>query len=365
MSIVRLLSRRSFLRNTASVSAGVAASLSMPYVARGATDIRFTLPWLAEGSNLIAYVAKANGHWSKAGLNVSIARGYGSVAAAEAIAVGKFDFGLAVASAGIQQVAAGLPLVQIACAGYDATMGICVLDDSPIKTPKELNGKRIASVVTSGEYPFLPLFYQRAGVDAASIHPEAVDATVRERLLIEKRVDAMSGFAISIAPILYAGDYKPRFMLFSKYGIPLYHNSLMTQPARLAKDPGVCEAMVHGLLEAMRFTMLDPEAASAIFFKQVPEMALASKAKERVRVGLGIYIYQVLYPPARHGLGYGAPKDFEAMIDLVMKYVAKPTDKRPTVADVMTNRFVGKLKLTDAEWTRAEAGVKEFKQVLS
>jgi NitT/TauT family transport system substrate-binding protein len=366
MSTRPTLTRRRALR-TATGVAGLAAGLVTPFVARAATDLTFTLPWLAEGSNLIAFVAKSKGFWSKNGLNVTVSRGFGSTAAAEAIAAGKFDYGLSVATSGIEMAAKGLPLVQIATTGYDATMCIAVLDDSPIRTPKDLEGKTIASVVTSGDYPFRPIFLKRAGVDESKIKPILVDPKVRERLLLDRKVDALSGFAISMAPILYAAGKKPRFMLYSKYDLPLYHNVLMTQPARLAKDSGQCEAMVNGLVEAMRFTLLEPEAAQEIFLKEVPEMAMVAQAKERLWVGLGIWMYQAMYAPARkNGLGYGDPKDYETMIDLVMNNIATdPKDKRPEPDAILSNRFAGKLKLSDAEWAKAESAVKEFKAVLS
>jgi hypothetical protein len=44
----------------------------------------------------------------------------------------------------------GLACPPLACCGYDATMGIGVLNDSPVKTPKDLEGRRMASTVTSG-----------------------------------------------------------------------------------------------------------------------------------------------------------------------------------------------------------------------
>ncbi len=367
MSQKRYITRRTALRATAGASAGLVTGLASPFVARAATEITFTLPWLAEGSNLIAYVAKAKGFWAKNGLTVNISRGFGSTVAAEAIAAGKFDFGLSVASSGIETTAKGLPVAQIATTGYDATTCIAVLDDSPIRVPKDLEGKTIASVASSGDYPFRPVFFAHAGVDGSKVKPLLVDAKVRERLLLDHKVDALSGFAISMAPILYAAGQKPRFMLYSKYGVPLYHNVLMTQPARLAKDPGQCEAMVDGIIEAMRFTLLDPQAAQDLFFKEVPDMALAAQAKERLWVGLGIWMYQAMYAPARtNGLGYGDPKDYATMIDLVMKnVVADAKDKPPQLDAVLTNRFVGKVKLSDAEWAKAEGAVKEFKTMLS
>ena len=366
MSSRPTLTRRGALKATAGAAA-LASGLATPFVAKAATDLTFTLPWLAEGSNLIAYVAKSQGFWAKHGLNVTVSRGFGSTPAAEAIGAGKFDFGMSVATSGIEITAKGLPLVQLATTGYDATMCIAVLEDSPIRTPKDLEGKTIASVVTSGDYPFRPIFLKRAGVDESKIKPVLVDPKVRERLLLDKKVDALSGFAISMAPILYAAGQKPRFMLYSKYDLPLYHNVLMTQPARLAKDPGQCEAMVNGLVEAMKFTLLDPQAAQDIFLKAVPEMAMVAQAKERLWVGLGIWMYQAMYAPARtHGLGYGDPKDYATMVDLVMQNIATdPKDKKPELDAILTNRFTGKLKLSDAEWAKAESAVTEFKAVLS
>lgn len=366
MSKGSTLTRRNALKATAGAAA-LASGLATPFVAKAATDLTFTLPWLAEGSNLIAYVAKSKGFWAKQGLNVTVSRGFGSNAAAEAIAAGKFDFGLSVATAGIEITAKGMPLVQLATTGYDATMCVAVLQDSPIRTPKDLEGKTIASVVTSGDFPFRPIFLKRAGVDESKIKPILVDPKVRERLLLDKKVDALSGFAISMAPILYAAGQKPRFMLYSKYDLPLYHNCLMTQPGRLAKDPGQCEAMVNGLVEAMKFTLLDPQAAQDIFFKEVPEMAMVQQAKERLWVGLGIWMVQAMYAPARtNGLGFGDPKDYATMIDLVMQNIATdPKDKKPELDAILTNRFTGKLKLTDAEWAKAASAVTEFKAVLS
>ena len=110
--------------------------------------VTFTLPWVAEGSNAYAYVAKAKGYWTKRVLDVKISRGYGSTTAAQAVGAGQFQFGLAVASSGIQEAAKGLPVVALASGGYDATMGLCVLENSPIHAPKDLEGHKSSSVAT-------------------------------------------------------------------------------------------------------------------------------------------------------------------------------------------------------------------------
>ena len=79
--------------------------------AQNKTPIKFVLPWVPEGSDLFAFTAKGMGLWDKHGLDVSVARGTGSVAAAEWTGTGRFDFGMAAAPAAILQNIKGLPVM--------------------------------------------------------------------------------------------------------------------------------------------------------------------------------------------------------------------------------------------------------------
>ena len=86
MSIQRPIARRRILAAAAFAGAGGAAGLAVPRLvfAQGKRTIKFTLAWVAEGSTLFTFVAKGMGFWEKHGLDVDIARGSGSVAAAQA-----------------------------------------------------------------------------------------------------------------------------------------------------------------------------------------------------------------------------------------------------------------------------------------
>jgi NitT/TauT family transport system substrate-binding protein len=364
MKIKRRLTRRRILRG-----AGIAATgISVPRLvfSQNRKAIHFTLPWVAEGSNLFTFVAKGMGFWEKHGLDVEIARGSGSVAAAQAIGEARFDFGMASPSAAILQATKGLPTVALAACAYDATMGIGVLIDGPIKSPKDLEGRQMASTVTSGEYPFLPAFAENAGFDLAKVTRVQVDNKVRDRLLPEGKVDAISGYASSAMPTYSATEVKARFMLFSDFGLLNYGTAVLTQPKRLDEEPELCGAFVDGALQGLKATMLDPAEAMKVFFKQVPEMALASQAREQIRVGTGINIYVSAREIIKtNGMGYMEPKDYEVMTDLVMKYIARDTDKRPIVAGMMTNRFAGSLKLTPAEWEQTQKNDQEFRPYVS
>lgn len=348
-----------------------AAALAAPYVLTrkaGAQPLRkvtLTLPWLADGSNAYAFVAKGKGYWSELGLDVEISRGYGSLAAAQAVSAGQFQFGLAAAPSAIQQAAKGTPLVAIACCGYDATMSLAVLEDSPVHKLTDLAGRQIGCTVNSGEYPFLPAFAKAGGLNLDTVKIVQVDPNVRQRVLMEHRVDAITGFAVSIAPLLVANGLKPRFTLFSSQGLTFYNNALITLPATLRANAKLCGAMVEGLARAMRFCLLQPADAMAVFIKQVPEIALAPTGAQQAQVGMGIFAATMIGAPAKQdGIGFAAPADYAAMTDLVMRYAAAPGDKAPDPASLFTNEFAGSLRLSPEEWAQAEAHVAPYRAML-
>jgi ABC-type nitrate/sulfonate/bicarbonate transport system substrate-binding protein len=365
MSNPNHLPRRRVLAAAAAL-AGAGITAPRLVFAQTKKQIKFTLPWVAEGATLYAYVAKGMGFWDKHGLDVDIARGSGSIASAQAIGEGRFDFGLSTPSIAILQAVKGLPIVSLACGAYDATMGVCVMNDGPIKKPKDLEGRTIASVVLSADFPFFAPFAEKNGIDMAKITRLQVDNKVRDRLLPEGKVDAITGFASSAMPGYVASGVKAHFMLYSDYGLINYGTTIMTQPQRVATEPELCAAFIDGVMQGLKATMLDPDAAMNVFFKQVPEIALLPQGRAQTRVGTGIMIYTVARDIIKdNGLGYMAPKDYETMADLVMKYLAKPDDPRPDVTKLMTNKFIGDVKLSPNEYAQAQKNAAEFRPYVS
>jgi NitT/TauT family transport system substrate-binding protein len=358
------ISRRAVLQGLTGAGAALGASrLSAPAIAQGASKVTFTTSWIPEGPNLFAYVARDRGFWKKAGLDVSVARGSGSGAAAQAVGAGSFDFGMAATPTVIIQAAKKLPITCIGQINYDALMGVGVLAGSPIKTPKDLEGKKLGASVSSGEYPFLPLYAEKAGFDLSKVQLVQIDGKVRERSLVEKQVDAASAFATSTVPSLVSIGTEVRFMLFRAVGIEFYGQSLTTQPKRVEQDPNLCAAFVEGAMEAIKFTMTNFDESMDIFLKANSEVAISASGKEYTRLGLGLTNITNLVPEVKeHGFGYADPKKVEAMADLVLKYGAGDQATKPDLAALFTNKFVGKVKLTQEELAVAEKAAGPFRR---
>lgn len=330
-----------------------AGALAAPRLAgaQGTTSIKFTLPWLAQGATAYAYIAREMGAFQKRGISAEISRGFGSVAAAQAIAQGQFEFGLVGAGPLILAAARGLPVAGLGTVNYDMTMGIALRADSPIKEPKDLAGKKIGAVPTSAEFPFWPAYARRIGVDPASVTIVQMDNRVLERSLIDRQVDAITAVGSSTIPVMQAQNAPHRFFLYSAAGIPFYANVITTRAEILRDRAPLCEAVADALLEAAAFQLREPDRALEMFVKQVPELAITAGGRENARLSQGLMQWTMLAPEAmENGLGWTDMGRWKAMTDLVMEFGAPADARRPDQDALITNRFAGKIKLSAAEW---------------
>lgn len=367
------MSRRRFVAGAASAGLGGAALASMPSIASGQSfkelkefylksrKASLTLAWLAQGNTSYSLIAKEKGFWKKRGLDVEISRGFGSTAAVQVMGASKFNFGLAAAPAIILGASKGLELIGLGPTSYNTTMGIGVLADSDIKTPKDLEGKRLGQVITSVEVPFMPSYAKLAGFDLSKVELIHMDSKVLEQALIQKSIDAFSGTATSSLPKFVSRGIPLRFMLFQDHGLDLYGITVVTQKSYVTKEPQICQDFVDGLFEGIKFTLLNPEESMDIFFKLLPEHGITKKSRDFTKLGFGMWQYTVVQDEAKNGgLGWANPKRLVESTDLIMKYVAKPGTKRPNPEVLFTNRFAGNIKLTAGEWAQAERNVAPY-----
>jgi len=349
------ISRRKFVALSGAGAALAAGTTFVPKTVYAATmtKVKLTLGWLPQGTTAWSYASLP--FWEKEGIEVSIEKGSGSALAVQQIGQGAYEFGVPAAPNGVQQAIKGLPLVSLATCSYDTSMGIIVLDDSPIKTPGDLNGATVGSTLTSGEYPFLPGFYKNVGVDGSTIKSVALDNKVRERALIDGQVDAISAFGTSAVPKILAAGKTPRVFLYSKAGLPFYGNTLMTSPSYFEANKSLCEAVTTGVLQGIKATLLDPDATVAKMFDEVPEFKLSSTAKEQADVGLGLWAaLATVSEQIDNAVGYSSPATYANMTETIYASASQPGDVKPDPMTLFTNEFIGGVKLTESEWAQVK-----------
>jgi len=366
--MTREIDRRSFVKTAAGTAVAATTLATAPNVfAASNKSITFTESWIPNGGSQWVRVAIANGYFKKRGIDVKVSRGFGSVASAQAVGQGKFDFGISAAPAAFLQVVKGLRLAHLACLSYSSSMGVGYLRDSGIKSPKDLEGRKMGSVVKSGEFPFLPLFGKKAGFDFEKVDVVQVDNKIRTGVLLQKKVDCISCFASSVAPDVKAKGYDVGWFLYDNYDMPFYGYMLVTQPEMYAKDKGLCNAVTEALVEGIMFTMLNPAEANDIFMKVVPEAGLSKSKRDALKLETGLYAHVMNRPEvAATGMGSIDLGKYKTMTDMIMQYVAKPGESAPPLESFLhVDHIANKYKFTPDELAKVDAYAKEFAAILS
>ena len=356
--------RRSLLAGAAA-SVLAAPLLPKPAIAESA-KIRYTLSWLPTGQYAYVYLARQLGYWKKRGIEVEITSGRGSLGAIQGITSGQFDMGGAATGADLLSIIKGVDLKMIGTHGYDGSLGVLVPAKGPIQKPKDLEGKTIGVTAAGGDTPFLPAYFKLAGVDGSKVTQVSLDAKIIEESVISGRVDSMVAFGMSSIPNFVTADFPVRFLPFADVGLQFYWVNTLVTSGFLDKNKQLVDDVQQGLLEGMKFMLLNPEESVERHLKEHEEIAISKNGKLFTELGVGMVSVSMDAPESRdHGLGYTDLAKLGGQAKLVKQYTGAATDPDPPPVDrYANNEFVGKVTLSPAEWETVRAKTRKYAEML-
>jgi NitT/TauT family transport system substrate-binding protein len=263
-------------RQTMALFGAAAASLAAPSVhAQQLLDIRFTLDWAFQGPQAAFLLALDRGYFREVGLNVTMDRGFGSGDVPVKISSGAYDVGVADINPTIRmrlerpEVDLFSPFLV-----YDATaLAVMTLRRENIRTPKDLEGKLIASPESDAGRQLFPAFARAAGIDASTIRWQSVTPQLREPMLAQGRANAITGFITSgIFSLrgLGVADQDIVTMRYSDVGANFYATSMITSRRFAQANPRAVTGLISGLIRAQYDSLADPAAAIANLRRREP-----------------------------------------------------------------------------------------------
>ncbi|MDF0596285.1 ABC transporter substrate-binding protein [Psychromarinibacter halotolerans] len=359
----KLSRRQALILGSSALAAPMLSLQTRPLWAQETTRVALTLPWVANGSNYWPMLGKEMGIYADNGIDVEVSRGFGSVAAAQAVANDQFDFGVVFASGNMLAQARGLDLMVLGTVNYDATMGIATLADSPIATPKDLEGKTLGMVPTSAEAPFFPAFAAAAGIDTDKVDIVQVDSKVIERALLDGQVDAITAIGSSSIPNIVAAGADLRFMLWSEYGVEQYAAQICTRRETYEANPDLCQKVVDATLQSFAYTLKNPEESINEFARIVPEVGLTANGLPSAKISQGIAQLVAIRPEAiENALGYSDLEKIPGMMQGVLDLGTIENPVVPPLEQLITNEFVGNVTLSAEEWDAVRSANAEYAQ---
>jgi NitT/TauT family transport system substrate-binding protein len=248
------------------VLAGAAAAALAASPASADTDVKFALDWKFEGPAAPYFVAIDKGYYKAEGLNVTIDSGPGSVAGIARVAAGTYPLGFFDINSLVKfQDQNPDKRVQAVLMIYDKPpFAIATTAKTGIAKPKDLEGKVLGAPAADGAFAQWKAFVKENGIDESKVKVENVGFPVREPMLADGKVDAITGFSFSMHYNLLQKGLKPediKTMLMADHGLVLYGNAIMVNPDYAKANPKVVAGFVRATIKGVLETIKDPDAA--------------------------------------------------------------------------------------------------------
>ena len=303
--------------------------------------IKMVLNWKYEGAQSWFFLAQDKGYFKEEGLDVTIDQGEGSAASIPKVAAGAYQAGFGDMNALID-LASKRPA--------DAPVGVYMLyntppftvvvkSDSPIKTPKDLEGKTIGGPANDGALKLFPVFAKLAKVDASKVTLTNMAPNLREQMLMRGQVDAVFGYVNTIRfSARLAGidpDTQLRFINYADHGLDLYSNAIVFSRSFARENPAAVKGFLKALNRAVAETVANPEAGMDAVMKREP---LLNRAVEKDR--LIATIQSEMSHPEVARIGFGDVDDARLQRAIALVVESDQLPRTPTAGEVFDRSFL-------------------------
>ena len=274
-------------------------------VAQAQTSMPFTLDWKFEGPAGPYTLAIERGHYADEGLTVEISEGNGSLDAIPKVATGAFPVGFTDINS----------LMKFLDQNPDApvTAVMMVYDKPPfavvgrkslgIETPKDLEGRVLGAPPTDGAWAQFPIFAAEQDLDMDQITVDPVGFPVREPMLAEGKVAAVTGFSFTSTlstQRLGVAEEDISVLLMADYGVALYGNAVIVNTDFAEANPEAVTGFIRATARGWKDAIAEPEAAVESLVSRNPA---ADKELELRRLQLSVEGNVLTDYVKEHGMG--------------------------------------------------------------
>ncbi len=232
------------------------------------TAIKFQLDWRFEGPSALFLTPAAKGLFKDAKLDVTIDAGNGSGGTVTRVASGAYDMGFADLAA-LMEFHANNPdapnkPVAVMMVYNDTPASVMALKKSGIKTPADLNGKKLGAPVFDAGRRAFPIFSKANNVSGVTW--TAMDPPLRETMLVRGDIDAITGFTFTSLLNLEARGVKADDVVvlpYPQFGVKLYGNAIIASPKLIKENPAAIKAFLSAFAKGAKMVIGNPAAAIA------------------------------------------------------------------------------------------------------
>ena len=321
-------SRRRLLRYGGALGAAAASSfITVRPLAADAAEVDMQLGWLASNGILGEVCAKRLGYYAEEGVELTVTPGGPGVDGVASVAAGRAEVGQLSSSPSLMLArSAGIPVKAFAAGYQKHPFTYFSLADDPIRTPKDMIGKTIATQPTA--VILLRALLALNGIAEDQVEVVKMGSDMNQ--LLTGQAQAVTGWMTNTNALRILGDDRVDMMLWDA-GIRLYANVYYTTDRMLAEHGDVLVRYLTGSARGWGYARENPEAAVDHLVSEYRNLDRASEL-EAVGPVLGFAFDGTT---ATEGWAAMRPDNWRKQIDVYADLEQFKGDV-PTVADVMT-----------------------------
>lgn len=248
------------------VGAAVFGATSGAAFSQDQVNVRFS--WKLKGEYAPMYVAQEKGYYAREGLTVRLGEGAGAPAALGALVQGQEDAVLLPGVFALTAISKGMPIKLIALYHPKTPVALISWPDNPVRTPKDLEGKSIATAIGETGTTYLDSFCKANGVDCSKVKRVQVNAQSRVPQFIQRKVDVVSVYQTNDLPILEETQGTKFVVLeMDKNGLAVPGMALVSSDAIIAKKPQTLSKLLKAVGDGVIEMKKDPSEAAKMMMK--------------------------------------------------------------------------------------------------
>jgi NitT/TauT family transport system substrate-binding protein len=318
----------------------LAAAVVLPGPAGAQTAIKFSLDSKLEGPSAPFLVAIDKGYFKAEGLDVSIDTAADSLEAINRVASDTHQMGFGDINSLIKfrDANPATPVKAVFLVYNKPAFAIISRKSRGVEKPKDLEGKVLGAPAADIAYAQWKIFVQANGIHGSKVKVENIGFPVREPMLQNGQVDAITGLSFSVVNLKAMGVPVDDLVVMpmADHGVALYGNTIFVNPKFAAEKPDAVNRFLRAFLKGLKETVRDPSGAVDSVIRR-NDTAKKPVELERLRLALK----ENVVTPEVKANGYGGVDNdrlAKSIDQIALTYEFK--NGKPKPADVFDPSFL-------------------------